>query len=194
MRVLVAGTVDEKMPSSSVFPSRANASALFEMGSLGYSNTHTVGRFDGFELCCKDWQVEPLAAERITSTYFEDESRFPLRSAEFDCALLMRGVRHEWHGREDLCCPATSKVSPTVKLSGRIERSLNSRFANCGALKPNLLGVPFKEEFLFSKGATQKSAHNGKEARPRSLKGRESNERNSKIGTAGKGKRKIPMS
>lgn len=39
----------------------------------------------------------------------------------------------------------------------------------------------------------KKSAHNGFEARPRSLKGRESYERNSETGAAIKKMRKIPM-
>jgi hypothetical protein len=29
---------------------------------------------------------------------------FPKGSIEFDCALLMRGIEHEWHGVPDLCC------------------------------------------------------------------------------------------
>jgi hypothetical protein len=27
-------------------------------------------------------------------------------SIEFDCALLMRGIDHEWHGKADLCFAA----------------------------------------------------------------------------------------
>jgi hypothetical protein len=27
---------------------------------------------------------------------------FPAGSVELDCALLMRGIDHEWHGREPL--------------------------------------------------------------------------------------------
>lgn len=103
-RVFVSGTVTSQLPSSSVFPSLAAASHFFESGKLGYSVTRTKGRFDGIELRCKDWRVEPLEIERVESSYFENESRFPQGSVEFDCALLMRGIRHEWHGRKDLCC------------------------------------------------------------------------------------------
>src|SRR5215831_2264421 len=44
-----------------------------------------------------DWRVEPLAVERVASSFFEDTGQFPLGSTAFDCALVMRGVRHSWH-------------------------------------------------------------------------------------------------
>ena len=33
---------------------------------------------------------------------FEDRALFPPGSVEFDCALLMRGIEHEWQGRGQL--------------------------------------------------------------------------------------------
>ena len=107
-RVVVAGTVTDHLPDASVFGSVAEASDFFQCGSLGYSETHTEGRYDGLELRCDRWLVEPLELEHIESSYFQDESRFPRGSVDFDCALLMRDIPHEWHGREDLCCPASS--------------------------------------------------------------------------------------
>lgn len=103
-RVLVSGEVTDVLPDASVFSSVADASDFFEMGSLGYSRTHTDGRYDGLELRCENWQVQPLAIDKLQSSYFENESLFPQGSVEFDCALLMRGIRHEWRAREDLCC------------------------------------------------------------------------------------------
>jgi hypothetical protein len=44
--------------------------------------------------------VQPLEVERATSSFFVKPSRFPPGAAEFDCALLMRGIEHEWHSRE----------------------------------------------------------------------------------------------
>lgn len=104
-QVLVSGSVADQLPSSSVFSSIAEASEFFRMGSLGYSVTLSDGRFDGLELRCKDWHVEPLDIDRIESSYFENETQFLRGSVQFDCALLMRGIHHEWHGRNDLCCP-----------------------------------------------------------------------------------------
>jgi hypothetical protein len=34
--------------------------------------------------------------------FFEDSRHFPTGSVVIDCALLMRGIKHEWHGREEL--------------------------------------------------------------------------------------------
>ena len=103
-KVHVSGTVTTSISESSVFDSLKSASAFFELGSLGYSDTNTRGKFDGLELQCKNWHVESLDVDKIQSSYFEDESRFPKGSVEFDCALLMRHIVHEWHGRPDLCC------------------------------------------------------------------------------------------
>ena len=103
-RVRVVGTATDRLPESSVFDSPAEASAFFERGSLGYSDTAVPGRYDGLELRCRNWHAEPLAVDRVESSYFEDETRFPAGSVAFDCALLMRGIDHEWHGRADLCC------------------------------------------------------------------------------------------
>jgi hypothetical protein len=36
------------------------------------------------------------------SSYFSDEQKFPTSSIEFDHALIMKNVAHEWHSAEDL--------------------------------------------------------------------------------------------
>ena len=102
----VVGDVTDRLPASSVFGSLAEASAFFQAGSLGYSATPDPRRFQGLELRCHRWQVEALAVSAVRSSYFDDRSVFPAGSIEFDCALLMRGIEHEWHGKSDLCCPA----------------------------------------------------------------------------------------
>jgi Uncharacterized conserved protein (COG2071) len=102
--VHVSGNITNKLPTSSVFPSVAAVSEFFERGSLGYSDTKTDGLYDGIELCCQNWSVAPLDVEKVESSYFEDKSLFPKGSVEFDCALLMQNIQHEWHSREDVCC------------------------------------------------------------------------------------------
>jgi hypothetical protein len=91
-----------ELPADSVFTSLEHASAFYQAGSLGYSATPAPTRFQGLELRCRRWQVEPLEVEEVRSTFFEDEALFPKGSIAFDCALLMRGIEHEWHGRPDL--------------------------------------------------------------------------------------------
>jgi len=101
--VSVRGRRTDELPASSVFCSLEEASEFFQKGSLGYSSTSDPSHFQGLELRCHDWHVEPLEAEEARSSFFEDESFFPKRSIEFDCALLMRRIKHEWYGRPDLC-------------------------------------------------------------------------------------------
>ena len=107
------GHVSTELPNSSIFDSLAEASAFFERGSLGYSVTAKPGEFDGLELRSISWQVQPLAVERVESGFFGDRAMFPAGSAEFDCALLMRGIDHEWHSKEPLCAGAeTTSIRP----------------------------------------------------------------------------------
>jgi hypothetical protein len=108
----VRGHPTDRLPASSVFRSREEASAFFEAGSLGYSDTPTPGRFQGLELRCLNWQVTPLHVEEVYSSFFEDPSLFPRGSIGFDCALLMQGIAHEWHGQADLCCAV---ANPSVE-------------------------------------------------------------------------------
>lgn len=99
----VAGHVTSKLPSSSVFPTLETASMFFAGGSLGYSVTRDPHRFDGLELHTHAWAVEPLEIEQIESSLFDDQTQFPSGSIEFDCALLMRDIPHEWQDKGQLC-------------------------------------------------------------------------------------------
>jgi hypothetical protein len=100
----VHGRRTDRLPTSSVFRSLEEASAFFQGGSLGYSATPDPSRFQGLELSCLNWRVDPLEVEDVRSSFFDDGSHFPKGSIHFDCALLMRGIAHEWHGKSDLCC------------------------------------------------------------------------------------------
>ena len=102
--VLVSGKVTEGLPAESVFDSLKEVSDFFENGSLGYSATNKEGVFDGLELCSENWSVQSFAVDEMRSSYFDDEARFPKGTVVFDNALLMRGIEHQWLGREDLCC------------------------------------------------------------------------------------------
>jgi len=100
--VQIEGTTAKALPPDSIFSSLAEASAFFEAGSIGYSVTHDPNRLDGLNLKTEEWQVEPLEVRRVKSSYFSDETKFPPGSIEFDHALLMKNVAHEWHSAEDL--------------------------------------------------------------------------------------------
>ena len=100
--VRLRGRLGGVLPGSSCFSSLPEASSFFEPGSLGYSVTRETGRLDGIELRTHGWRVEPLQVDDVHSSYFSDETRFPRGSVDFDCALVMRNVGHEWHTAEDL--------------------------------------------------------------------------------------------
>jgi Uncharacterized conserved protein (COG2071) len=102
--VLVDGQIANDLPSDSVFESVAEASKFFSAGSLGYSPAGKQRSFDGLELKTFNWQVEPLDIAKVESSFFDNADVFPIGSVEFDNALLMRGIEHEWHSRESLCC------------------------------------------------------------------------------------------
>jgi hypothetical protein len=108
--VAVDGRLNTEWPAKSVFPSVEEASRFFECGSLGYSVTRKSGCFDGLELRTFAWHVEPLAMDSVESSFFEDQRLFPAGSVEFDCALLMRRIEHEWHGRPRLRVPRASEL------------------------------------------------------------------------------------
>ena len=71
----------------------------FRAGALGWSARPDGDGYDGLELDCQKWHVEPLAVEHVESNLFRDTDIFPLGSAIFDNALLMRNIPHQWHAR-----------------------------------------------------------------------------------------------
>lgn len=101
----------DALPASSVFPDMATASSFFERAACGFSPDRSAGELEGLELRTRSWEVEPLEVAQVDSSFFEDACRFPSGSATFDCALLMRGVEHEWRGVE---APARSLVARSV--------------------------------------------------------------------------------
>ena len=100
--VRVVGDAAETLPASSCFSSVAEASAFFEGGSLGYSVTRDADRLDGLRLRTLDWRIRALSVTDVHSSFFADRQRFPEGSVEFDHALVMRDIVHEWHKAEDL--------------------------------------------------------------------------------------------
>ena len=78
------------------------ASTFFESGSVGYSETRSKDRLDGIELRTPRWSISPLSVEEVTSSFFEDERRFPKGSVSLDCPLIMRDLDHTWHAADDL--------------------------------------------------------------------------------------------
>ena len=93
----------QQLTSTSLFQSMEEASSFFETGSLGYSDCADVRRFQGMELRCRNWLLQPLDVDEVQSSFFDNEQNFPKGSIEFDCAVLMQNIAHEWHCHPDLC-------------------------------------------------------------------------------------------
>lgn len=102
VNIEIAGRVAAALPSTSIFSSIAESSSFFEGGSVGYSVTRDKKRLDGLRLQTRQWAVDPLAVDTIYSNYFRDQTKFPEGAAEFDHALIMRNIEHEWHSADDL--------------------------------------------------------------------------------------------
>lgn len=85
-----------QLPASSVFNTIEAASDFFARGARGYSATANPGCCDGLELATTSWHIEPLEVRAVKSSFFDDRRTFPTGTIEFDCALLMRNIAHEW--------------------------------------------------------------------------------------------------
>jgi hypothetical protein len=89
-------------PAGSVFSTLAEASDFFKEAPLGYSATHRSGHYEGLELRCDRWRIEPLQVVSAESSFFSDETLFPAGTAVLDSAFLMRDIPATWRGREPL--------------------------------------------------------------------------------------------
>lgn len=97
VEVRLRGKIGDALPSSSCFASLEEASAFFQSGSKGYSVRHNSKGLDGLVLNTKSWNVEALDVAEASSSFYNDQALFPSGSVEFDHALLMRNIEHEWH-------------------------------------------------------------------------------------------------
>jgi Uncharacterized conserved protein (COG2071) len=93
--ISIDGDKTDKLNTNSIFQTLENASNFFEAGAVGYSPNRR--KYDGLELVTFNWKVEPLAVTSVHSSFFGNEELFPKDSIQFDNALLMTQIEHEWH-------------------------------------------------------------------------------------------------
>jgi hypothetical protein len=84
---------------NSIFETLENVSAFFEKGAVGYSPNKD--KYEGLKLQTYTWQVKPLEVTNVHSSFYENKSVFPKESVQFDNALLMTRVEHEWKNMPD---------------------------------------------------------------------------------------------
>jgi hypothetical protein len=101
--ISVDGDKTETLNSHSIFQNLDAASNFFEGGAVGYSPNGD--KYEGLKLRTFNWKVEPFSVTEVHSSFFEDENIFPKGSVQFDNALLMTQIKHEWHsvGQKSHC-------------------------------------------------------------------------------------------
>jgi len=86
----------------SIFGTLENVSGFFEKGDVGYSPNKD--KFEGLKLQTYKWEVRPLEVQHVHSSFYENVAVFPKGSIQFDNALLMTGIAHEWKRMDDKAC------------------------------------------------------------------------------------------
>ena len=84
---------------TSIFETLENVSDFFEKGAVGYSPNKD--KYEGLKLLAYKWQVRPLYVLNVHSSFYNNEAVFPKGSIQFDNALLMTRVEHEWKSLKD---------------------------------------------------------------------------------------------
>jgi hypothetical protein len=92
----VSAELDHNFSANSMFDSIEHASSCFQSCPIGVSPSTRPNRFKTIHLKTKTWNVKPLKVRTLKSSFFEDQSLFPHGTSEFDNALLMEGIEHEW--------------------------------------------------------------------------------------------------
>lgn len=111
----------EAFPNSSIFQSLDESSRFFESGCIGYSSRPDSCTLDGLLLKVPEWRVTPLTVKSVRSAYFDDRILFPSDAIEFDHALLMRDIFHEWHSEPAM----TAKPTTANEVTNRVKTPQN---------------------------------------------------------------------
>jgi len=97
--ISVDARVTQSLNIGSIFKNLTEASDFFKAGSTGYSPNGS--KYDGLLLNTYQWEVRPLEVSHVASSYFENERIFPKGSVQFDNALLMTNIKHDWSSVPD---------------------------------------------------------------------------------------------
>lgn len=101
--VSLAGQISDEF-SSRVFASHDEASRYFQDDRIGYSPARRGGELEGLKLNCHVWTTSNLAIDNSFVREFSALSP----EIEFDHALIMHGISHDWSEVPRLCCSVSS--------------------------------------------------------------------------------------
>jgi hypothetical protein len=96
-----ARRAEAPMPGS-LFTTTDEASSFFRCAPVGYAATPSPEILDGVELETCGWGMEPLVAEEVRSSFFDDRDHFPTGTATLDSAFLMERIDTTWTARPRL--------------------------------------------------------------------------------------------
>jgi hypothetical protein len=96
VRIQAAGHLSGQIMPGSVFASLDRASRFFACAPVGYAATPARGVFDGVRLETEGWALHPVHLERVSSSFFDDQARFPPGTAVADSAFLISGLAATW--------------------------------------------------------------------------------------------------
>lgn len=99
--VRLSGKISDDF-SSEVFASHDEASRYFQDDRIGYSPARREQELEGLKLNCHRWETSNL---NIDESYVREFSALS-PEIEFDHALIMHGVSHDWSEVPRLCCSA----------------------------------------------------------------------------------------
>lgn len=91
------GDVVDTLSKNSIFTNLDDASNFFAKGAIGYSLSKDRSHFQGMELKLLEWDIKPMKINEAFVWLFEKSKHFPPGTSKLDSAMLMRGLRHEWH-------------------------------------------------------------------------------------------------
>jgi uncharacterized protein YqjF (DUF2071 family) len=100
--ISIDARITEDFNKNSILKDIETASAFFKAGALGYSPNGK--NYDGLLLNTFTWDMKPLEVDNLQSSFFEDEAIFPKGSVQFDNALLMTNIEHEWSSVNGKIC------------------------------------------------------------------------------------------
>jgi len=84
-----------EIEDGSVFESAGSAAEFFCEAGMRYSPSGD--RYEGVELCPREWEMESVEVTGSRSSFFER-----LDGAELDSAFRMEGIEHEWRPRRPI--------------------------------------------------------------------------------------------
>jgi hypothetical protein len=83
--------------NTELFHTFNEATEFFKKGDCGFSCSLHEGELEGMRLNTLKWAMEPLDVQEVRADFYQNLAGAAQPGIEFDCALLMRGIPHEWH-------------------------------------------------------------------------------------------------